>query len=43
MAPGGVWPLDAGPDGKILVSIRAEQEVSSPITLVLNWSEDIKR
>jgi Tol biopolymer transport system component len=43
MSPGGVWPLDTAPDGRILVAIRAEQEVSSPITLVLNWDQELKR
>jgi hypothetical protein len=43
MAPGGVWPLDAGTDGRILVSVRAEQEVSSPVTLVLNWDAEMKK
>jgi Tol biopolymer transport system component len=43
MAPGGVWPLDTGTDGRILVSTRAGQEVSSPVTLVLNWDAEMKK
>jgi hypothetical protein len=42
-APGGVSPLDSAPDGRILVEIRAEQEVSSPLTLVLNWDAEMKK
>jgi Tol biopolymer transport system component len=42
-APGGVWPLDTAPDGRILVAILAEQQVSSPITLVLNWDAELKK
>jgi len=38
-----VRPLDAASDGRILVSIRAEQEVSSPLTLVLNWDAEMKK
>jgi len=41
MAPGGAWPLDTTPDGRILAAIRAEQEISSPITLVLNWDAEL--
>ena len=37
MSPRGVSPLDTATDGRILVSVRVEQEVSSPVTLVLNW------
>ncbi len=43
IAPGGVSPLDSAPDGRILVSIRAEQEVASPLTLVLNWDAEMKK
>lgn len=42
-APGGVWPLDTAPDGRILALIRAEQEVPSPLTLVLNWDVEMKK
>ena len=42
-APGGVWPLDTAPDGRILVAILADQRVSSPITLVLNWDTELKK
>jgi hypothetical protein len=30
------------PDGRILVGVRAEQEVSSPLTLGLNWDAERK-
>ena len=43
MFPGGVSPLDTAKDGRILVSIRAEQEISSPVTLVLNWDAEMKK
>jgi eukaryotic-like serine/threonine-protein kinase len=43
MVPGGVRPLDTAPDGRILVALQAEQEISSPITLVLNWDADMKK
>jgi Tol biopolymer transport system component len=43
MAPGGVSPVDSAQDGRILVEIRAEQEVSSPLTLVLNWDAEMKK
>ncbi|MGC1449678.1 MAG: protein kinase [Candidatus Sulfotelmatobacter sp.] len=43
MAPGGVRPVDTAPDGRILVMLQAEQEVSSPITLVLNWDAEMKK
>jgi len=42
-APGGVRPIDTAPDGRILVMLQAEQEVSSPITLVLNWDTELKK
>jgi Tol biopolymer transport system component len=42
-APGGVRPIDAAPDGRILLMVQAEQEVSSPITLVLNWDAEMKK
>jgi hypothetical protein len=32
MTAGGAWPLDTGPHGRILVDVRAEQEVSPPLT-----------
>jgi len=43
MATGGVRPIDTAPDGRILVALQAEQEVSSPITLVLNWDAEMKK
>ena len=43
MSPGGVSPLDTATDGRILVSVRVEQEVSSPVTLVLNWDAEMKQ
>ena len=43
MAIGGVRPLDTAPDGRILVALQAEQEISSPITLVLNWDVEMKK
>jgi Tol biopolymer transport system component len=43
MTTGGAWPLDTAQDGRILVGVRAEQEVSSPITLVLNWDAEMKK
>ena len=42
-APGGVRPIDTAPDGRILVMLQAEQEISSPITLVLNWDAEMKK
>ena len=41
--PGGSWPLGTAPDGRILVAIGADQQVSSPITLVLNWDAEMKK
>jgi eukaryotic-like serine/threonine-protein kinase len=41
MTTGGAWPFDTAPDGRILVGIRSEQEISSPLTLVLNWDKEI--
>jgi hypothetical protein len=43
MMQGGVRPLDSAPDGRILVALQAEQEIPSPITLVLNWDAEIKK
>ena len=43
MSPGGVYPLDTATGGRILVSVRVEQEVSSPVTLVLNWDAEMKQ
>jgi Tol biopolymer transport system component len=43
MAPGGVRPIDTAPDGRILVALQAEQEIASPITLVLNWDVEMKK
>ncbi len=40
---GGAWPLGTAPDGRILVAIEADQQVSSPITLVLNWDAEMKK
>ena len=42
-AQGGVRPLDTAPDGRILVMVQADQEVSSPITLVVNWDAEMKK
>ena len=42
-APGGAGPIDVAPDGRILVEIVADQLVSSPITLVLNWDAEMKK
>jgi eukaryotic-like serine/threonine-protein kinase len=42
-APGGARPIDTAPDGRILVMLQAEQEVTSPITLVLNWDAELKK
>jgi Tol biopolymer transport system component len=42
-SPGGVRPVDTAPDGRILVMLQAEQEISSPITLVLNWDAEMKK
>ncbi len=43
MTTGGAFPLDTAQDGRILVGVRAEQEVSSPLTLVLNWDAEMKK
>jgi len=42
-SPGGVRPVDTAPDGRILVMLQAGQEISSPITLVLNWDAEMKK
>ena len=42
-SPGGVRPIDTAPDGRILVMVQAGQEISSPITLVLNWDAELKK
>jgi Tol biopolymer transport system component len=42
-APGGVRPLDSAPDGRILVMLQADREISPPITLVLNWDAELKK
>jgi Tol biopolymer transport system component len=42
-SPGGVRPIDTAPDGRILVMVHAGQEISSPITLVLNWDAELKK
>jgi WD40 repeat protein len=42
-SPGGVRLIDSAPDGRLLVMLQAEQEVSSPITLVLNWDVEMKK
>ena len=31
------------PDGRFLMNIDAEKPVASPITVVLNWVEELKR
>jgi hypothetical protein len=36
-------PIATTPDGRILVMVQAEQEVTSPITLVLNWDAEMKK
>jgi eukaryotic-like serine/threonine-protein kinase len=43
IAPGGVRPIDTAADGRILVALQAEQEISSPITLVLNWDAEMRK
>jgi Tol biopolymer transport system component len=42
-SPGGVRPQDTAPDGRILVMLQADQEVSSPISLVLNWDAELNK
>ena len=42
-SPGGVRPLDTTSDGRILAMVQADQEVSPPITLILNWDAEIKK
>jgi Tol biopolymer transport system component len=42
-APGGVRPLDTAPDGRILVMVQADQEISPPLSLVLNWDAELKK
>jgi Tol biopolymer transport system component len=42
-APGGAWPLDTAPDGRILAMIQADQQVILPLTLVLNWDAEMKK
>jgi hypothetical protein len=42
-SPVGVRPMDSASDGRILVAIQAEQEISSPVTLVLNWDAEMKK
>lgn len=41
--PGGVRPLDAAPDGRILVLVHSEQLMSPPITLVMNWDLELNK
>ena len=41
-APGGVRPLPRPTDG-ILVLVQAEQGVTPPITLVVNWDAELKK
>ena len=43
MTQGGVRPLESAPDGRILVALQAEQEIASPLTMVLNWDAEIKK
>jgi hypothetical protein len=43
MATGGVRVLDAAPDGRILVGLQGEQEITTPLTLVLNWDAEMKK
>ena len=42
-SPGGVRPLDTAPDGRILVIVQADQGMSPPLTLVLNWDAELKK
>jgi len=42
-APGGVRPVDTAPDGRILVMVQADQEISPPLSLILNWDAEMKR
>jgi serine/threonine protein kinase/Tol biopolymer transport system component len=42
-SPGGVRPVDTTQDGRILAMVQADQEVSPPITLVLNWDAELKK
>lgn len=41
----GFFPYDVGPDGRFLLSTVAEadSQVSSPVTIVLNWQAGLKR
>jgi serine/threonine protein kinase len=34
---------ESTPDGRILVAIQSEQEIPSPLTMVLNWDAEIKK
>ncbi len=42
-APGGVRPVDTAPDGRILVMVQADQEISPPLSLILNWDAKLKK
>ena len=42
-SPGGAWPLDTTLDGRILAGVNADQEVTPPLTLVLNWDAEMKK
>ncbi|MBI4470974.1 MAG: protein kinase [Acidobacteria bacterium] len=42
--PGSIFPYDVTADGqRFLVNTPVEQKVLSPITLVINWTADLKR
>jgi Tol biopolymer transport system component len=34
--------IDTAPDGRILVRLPAEQEIAPPMTVVLNWDEELR-
>ena len=42
-SPGGAWPLDTTLDGRILAGVQADQEVTPPLALVLNWDAEMKK
>ena len=42
-APGGIEWVNAAPDGRILVSIHTEPQNTPPMTVVLNWDQQVNK
>jgi Tol biopolymer transport system component len=41
--PGGITFVDAHPDGRILVLVQAEDQVTPPISLIVDWPAELER